>query len=55
MTPENPRKFLRILINAVVASARPETCVPPRLLDPPRRRTVVVGVGKAAAAMAQAV
>ncbi len=51
----DPRAFLRGLLDAAVASAQPERCVPPHLPAPPRGRTIVVGAGKASAAMARAV
>lgn len=51
----DPARILRDLFDAAVASAQPDVCVPPNLPDPPRGRTVVVGVGKAAAKMARAV
>jgi glycerate 2-kinase len=51
----DPRAFLRALFDAAVAAAQPALCVPPHLPDPPKGRTVVVGAGKAAAAMARAV
>lgn len=50
-----PRAFLRMLFDAAVAAAQPSVCVPPYLPAPPRGRTVVVGAGKASAAMAAAV
>lgn len=50
-----PAAALRRMFDAAVASARPALCVPRWLPDPPKGRTVVVGAGKAAAAMAQAV
>jgi hydroxypyruvate reductase len=50
-----PLALLRELFDAAVAAAAPERCVPPHLPAPPRGRTVVVGAGKAAAAMARAV
>ncbi len=53
MTP--PREFLRQLFDAAVASAQPALCIPPHLPPPPRGRTIVIGAGKASAAMAQAV
>ncbi len=53
MTP--PREFLRLLFDAAVASAQPALCIPPHLPPPPRGRTLVIGAGKASAAMAQAV
>lgn len=49
------RKLLRQLFNAAVASARPDRGVPPALPLPPAGRTIVIGAGKAAAAMARAV
>ena len=52
---QDPRTFLRALFDAAVAAALPERCVPPHLPSPPKGRTVVVGAGKAAAAMASAV
>ena len=51
----DPAIFLRSLFDAAVAAAAPALCVPPHLPDPPKGRTVVVGAGKAAAAMARAV
>jgi len=54
------RALLRRLFDAAVASAQPEVCVPahlPRLEELPglgRGRVIVIGAGKASAAMAQA-
>ncbi|MBK6905637.1 MAG: glycerate kinase [Rhodocyclaceae bacterium] len=48
-------ELLRSLLNAALAAAAPEGCLPTHLPAPPRGRTVVVGAGKAAAAMAQTV
>jgi hydroxypyruvate reductase len=42
------------MFDAAVASARPAHAVPQNLPDPPRGRTLVVGAGKASAAMARA-
>lgn len=42
------------LYRAALTAADPRQVVPPHLPPPPRGRTVVVGLGKAAAAMAQA-
>lgn len=50
-----PKELLQAMFRAAVAAASPDQCVPPHLPDPPRGRTVVVGAGKAAAAMARAV
>lgn len=49
--------FLRHLFDAAIASAQPALCIPPHLPDPAsvRGRLVVIGAGKASAAMAQAV
>src|SRR6185437_350841 len=49
------RALLREMFDAAVAAASPALCVPKHLPDPPKGRTVVVGAGKAAAAMAAAV
>jgi glycerate 2-kinase len=43
------------MFDAAIASAQPALCVPPHLPAPPRGRLVVVGAGKASAAMARAV
>ncbi|MDP6603340.1 MAG: glycerate kinase [Rhodospirillales bacterium] len=47
--------LLRSLFHAAVGRALAARCVPPHLPGPPRGRTIVVGAGKAAAAMAKAV
>jgi hydroxypyruvate reductase len=49
------RVFLRGLFDTAVAAVTAETCLPPHLPQPPAGRTVVVGFGKAAAAMAASV
>ena len=54
MTPEATRAFLRSMFDAAVAAAMPQQCVPQNLPAKPKGRTIVVGAGKAAAAMAQA-
>ena len=46
------RALLLAMFEAAVASAQPALCLPPHLPKPPAGRTVVVGAGKAAAAMA---
>ena len=48
-----PKVFLNALFKAAVAAADPARCVPPNLPDPPKGQTLVVGAGKAAAAMAK--
>jgi glycerate 2-kinase len=50
----DPRTLLRQMFDAAVASAQPALCLPPHLPAPPKGRTIVVGAGKASAAMAQA-
>jgi len=53
-----PRELLRRLFDAAVASAQPDLCVPPHLPEPPapgQGRVIVIGAGKASAAMARAV
>jgi glycerate 2-kinase len=58
MSPAPPHPLLRRLFDAAVASAQPALCVPPHLPTPGslgRGRLIVVGAGKASAAMAQAV
>ena len=54
MTPE-PHALLRQLFDAAVASALPERSIQRYLPEPPKGRTIVIGCGKAAAAMARAV
>ena len=53
--PVTPRELLLGSFNAALAAADPLRVVAPHLPAPPRGRTVVVGAGKAAAAMAAAV
>ncbi len=48
-------RLLRSMFSAAVEAARAESVVPPRLPEPPKGRTVVIGFGKASAAMAKAV
>jgi hydroxypyruvate reductase len=50
-----PRALLRAMFDAAVAAAQPALCLPPHLPAPPKGRLVVIGAGKASAAMAQAV
>src|SRR5258707_12493375 len=51
----NPRQLLLDMLNAAINAALPEHCLPPHLPPPPKGRTIVVGAGKASAAMARAV
>jgi glycerate 2-kinase len=50
-----PRELLRKMFDAAVNAAQPEHCIPPHLPAPPRGRLLVIGAGKASAAMAKAV
>src|SRR5580692_13014003 len=51
----SPRSLLTAMFHAAIASAQPAVCVPRHLPPAPRGRLLVVGAGKASAAMAQAV
>jgi hydroxypyruvate reductase len=51
---ESARALLRRMFDAAVDAAQPARAVPLHLPAPPRGRTIVVGAGKASAAMAQA-
>nr|WP_315204829.1 glycerate kinase [uncultured Albidiferax sp.] len=46
--------LLRSMFDAAVAAAQPALCLPPHLPPPPKGRTIVIGAGKASAAMARA-
>ena len=48
------RALLRSMFDAAIAAAQPSRCLPPHLPAPPKGRTIVVGAGKASAAMARA-
>lgn len=50
-----PRVLLRRMFDAAVAAAQPALCLPPHLPPRPAGRTIVIGAGKASAAMAKAV
>jgi len=53
----DPRALLRQMFDAAVASSQPALCLPPQLPEPPSSpsgRTIVIGAGKASAAMARA-
>ncbi|AWK87972.1 glycerate kinase type-2 family protein [Azospirillum thermophilum] len=50
-----PRELLRRLFDAAVAAAQPALTIPAHLPEPPKGRLVVIGAGKASAAMARAV
>jgi hydroxypyruvate reductase len=47
------RPLLRAMFDAAVAAAQPALCLPPHLPSAPKGRTIVIGAGKASAAMAQ--
>jgi glycerate 2-kinase len=53
MIPDATRNLLRSMFDAGVAAAMPDQCVPQNLPTKPKGRTIVVGTGKASAAMAQ--
>lgn len=50
----DPAGLLRAMFSAAIAAADPGLCLPPHLPAPPAGRTIVVGAGKASAAMAAA-
>jgi hydroxypyruvate reductase len=50
----SPRQLLRQMFDAAIQAAQPAHCIPRFLPEPPRGRTVVIGAGKASAAMARA-
>ncbi len=52
--PQQPQAFLRYLFDVAVARAQPLLTLPDYLPPPPKGRTLVLGAGKAAGAMAQA-
>lgn len=56
MKDADARALLRDLFDAALAAARPATCLAPYIdkLQPPKGRTIVIGAGKASAAMARA-
>jgi glycerate 2-kinase len=57
MKDADARALLRDLFDAALAAARPATCLAPYIdkLRPPKGRAIVIGAGKASAAMARAV
>jgi hydroxypyruvate reductase len=54
MTVTDPHAFLRRLFDAAIEAAQPAHCLPRFLPAAPRGRLVVIGAGKASAAMARA-
>ncbi len=51
----DPKSFLSDLFQAAIERAQPEKCIPQYLPEAPKGRLIVVGAGKASAAMARAV
>lgn len=49
-----PRALLRAMFDAAIAAAQPALCLPSHLPPRPAGRTIVIGAGKASAAMARA-
>ena len=57
-TTASAQALLRRMFDAAIASAQPALCIPPHLPDPQsigNGRLIVIGAGKASAAMARAV
>ncbi len=50
----SPEAILREMFDAAVESAQPISCIAQHLPSPPKGKTIVIGAGKASAAMAQA-
>lgn len=55
MSDQNPRALLQQMFAAAIAAAQPELCIPRYLPAPPKGRLIVIGAGKASAAMTRAV
>jgi len=55
MKSVDPRRLLRDMFDAAIAAAQPALCVPRHLPAAPKGRLVVIGAGKASAAMARVV
>lgn len=53
--PVQPRQLLLQMFNAAIEAAQPAHCIPPHLPEVPRGRLIVIGAGKASAAMARAI
>jgi hydroxypyruvate reductase len=53
-THQPAKELLRRMFDAAIASAQPARCIPPHLPAAPKGRLIVIGAGKASAAMAQA-
>ena len=50
-----PRELLQQMFKAAIGSAQPELCLPKHLPPAPKGRLIVIGAGKASAAMARSV
>jgi glycerate 2-kinase len=50
----DPKVALRKIFDAAVVAAAPDLCIPAHMPEKPRGRTIVIGAGKASAAMAAA-
>ncbi len=55
LQPNFAKALLRQMFDVAIASAQPAVCIPPHLPAPPAGRFIVIGAGKASAAMARAV
>ncbi len=54
MSLADPRALLLAMFRAAIDAAQPALCLPAHLPSPPKGRTIVIGAGKASAAMAAA-
>ncbi|MDO8041215.1 glycerate kinase [Janthinobacterium sp. SUN137] len=54
-TTPAPRALLQAMFQAAIEAAQPSHCIPPHLPPAPKGRLIVIGAGKASAAMAHAV
>ena len=54
-TTPAPRALLQAMFQAAIEAAQPSHCIPPHLPPVPKGRLIVIGAGKASAAMAHAV
>ena len=54
MSLADPRALLQAMFRAAIEAAQPALCLPAHLPSPPKGRTIVIGAGKASAAMAAA-
>lgn len=52
MLQQSPESLLKVMFRAAVMSAAPSSCIPSFLPPVPKGKTVIVGAGKASAAMA---